>query len=558
MCVWSQSYRRGIPGVPLDPLRAERILAFLLGEGLVRRRGISTPRHASVEHLLRVHPPEYLRQLERPREIGETLCVPLTEEQAREALELQRLHVGGTIQATRLALRTGDVVAHLGGGFHHASPARGAGFCLFNDVAVAIKRLRARGFSRPVLVIDLDIHDGNGTRAAFADDPTVHTFSIHNTDWDECDAVASTAIPLGTGVDDDTLMETLRAALPRVIRAHRPGLVIYNAGVDAAADDPLGDWQLTAAGLLARDRLVVEMLRKLGNRPPIAVVLGGGYGDNAWRYQARFLGWLASGRVLQPPDVLDAALERVRGLEPESGDTDTNWLDWSITAEEMDSGIRPLPGRPALLLGLWSQRQVVELLERHGLLEQVRAKGFPHAAVQVEASAGLGETVRIWDDARRRHLLMELRVGRDARTMPGFELLHVEWLLLQNPRARFHRDRRPLPGQHHPGLGVFAEAVGWLAFLCERAGLDGVGFRSAHYFIVALGRRRLVFVNPRDKARWQAVRRAVGHLPPGEASRAVAEGRARDPDTGQPPDWSEVAMVLPISRRLRAELGKHR
>ena len=122
-------------------------------------------------------------------------------------LDLQRLMAGGTIQATRLALRTGGIAVHLGGGFHHAMPDAGLGFCVFNDVAVAIRRLRGRGFAEPVLVVDLDLHDGNGTRRIFADDPTVHTFSIHNDHWGDTEAVASTSIALGPGVE--------RRALPR-------------------------------------------------------------------------------------------------------------------------------------------------------------------------------------------------------------------------------------------------------------------------------------------------------------------------------------------------------
>ncbi|NIQ31009.1 MAG: histone deacetylase, partial [Acidobacteria bacterium] len=98
----------------------------------------------------------------------------------QEALDLSRLMAGGTIQATRMALRTGKVAVHLGGGFHHATPDEGMGFCVFNDAAIAVRRLRARGFREPILIVDLDLHDGNGTRAAFADDPSVYTFSIHN------------------------------------------------------------------------------------------------------------------------------------------------------------------------------------------------------------------------------------------------------------------------------------------------------------------------------------------------------------------------------------------
>src|SRR5690606_30822850 len=122
--------------------------------------------------------------------------------------------------------------------------------------------LRARQYRDPILVVDLDLHDGNGTRAAFLDDPAVHTYSIHNAPWDDATGVASTSIALGTDVGDAEYLETLRRTLPPIIRSHRPGLVFYIAGCDPATDDALGDWRISAEGMLARDRFVIETLRE--------------------------------------------------------------------------------------------------------------------------------------------------------------------------------------------------------------------------------------------------------------------------------------------------------
>jgi len=105
------------------------------------------------------------------------------------------------------------------------------GFCVFNDVAVAVARLRRNGYAAPVLVVDLDLHDGNGTREIFADDPTVHTFSLHNEHWGDTEAVASTSIALGAGVTDEVYLSTLGEALPAVFGVFRPGLVVYVAGL---------------------------------------------------------------------------------------------------------------------------------------------------------------------------------------------------------------------------------------------------------------------------------------------------------------------------------------
>jgi len=267
------AYTHGVGGGLMDPSRSAKILGFLTDEQLIRRHDVSRPLPASLENILRVHTQEYLETLSDPAVVSEILGVPLSEREAQQALDMVRLMTGGTIQATRLALRTHKVAVNLAGGFHHAAPDRGMGFCVFNDIAVAIQRLRARGFDEPVLVVDLDLHDGNGTRAAFADDPSVYTYSIHNAPWDEADAVASTSIVLGSDVGDDTFLATLRDTLPPIVERHRPGLVFYVAGVDGAAGDAVGDWRLSAEALLERDRFVVEQTRNGRQRVPLVVLL---------------------------------------------------------------------------------------------------------------------------------------------------------------------------------------------------------------------------------------------------------------------------------------------
>ena len=220
--VYDARYQHGLLGVPMDPLRGDKVLGTLEEAGLLSRKLLSEPRPASLHNLLRVHTPEYLQALQEPETLTRILGIEVPPDEVETTLDLQRLMAGGTIQATRLAMRTGGVALHLGGGFHHAMPDAGLGFCVFNDIAVAILRLRARGFEGPVLVIDLDLHDGNGTRRVFAADPTVHTFSVHNEHWGDTDAVESTSIALGAGVDDELYLQTLREALPPLIARLRP------------------------------------------------------------------------------------------------------------------------------------------------------------------------------------------------------------------------------------------------------------------------------------------------------------------------------------------------
>ncbi|HEV2752104.1 MAG TPA: histone deacetylase [Gemmatimonadales bacterium] len=564
--VYHAGYARTVAGVPIDPARADEILAFLLDRGLIRRRDVSPPIPASLENLLRVHTPAYLESIQDPATLTGIFGSPVRPEDVQQIIDLQRLSVGGTIQATRLALgRPGGsppIAVNLKGGLHHAAPNRGMGFCVFNDVAVAIRRLRARGFHEPVLVIDLDVHDGNGTRAVFSEDATVYTFSIHNHAWDDAPAVAATSIALGEGVRDDTYLAAVRDALPPVLAAHRPGLVVYIAGCDPAVDDRLGDWRITSAGLLERDRFVVEQVRGDGRRrrTPLVILPGGGYGPSAWRYSARFFAWLISGRVEEPPDDLELALTRFRPIarqfaEHSATHSSVDQSEWTLTEAELAEIAHGAAGQ-SRVLGHYSSHGLELLLERLGFFKQLRDRGFRHPVLDVTfGHAMVGETIRVYGDVERRDLVMELRVKRDRRVVPGMDVLYVEWLLLQNPRIAFGGRLAPLPGQEHPGLGMLGEVAAWLLVVCETLGLDGVAFEPAHYYTAALGQHRLRFLEPEDQARFEALREAVAGMSLADADRAIAQGRLVDAETGEPAPWRPALMVVPVSGRLKALIG---
>ena len=188
-----------------------------------------------------------------------------------------RAAVGGTLLAARLAREVG-VACNLAGGSHHAGPDTPSGFCLFNDVAVAIRVLQAEGAISRALVVDLDVHQGDGTARIFVGDPRVFTLSVHcRTNFPARKACSTRDVALEAGTGDADYLAALRQVLSEVVAAAGADIAFYNAGVDPHADDRLGRLALTDRGLAERDAFVLEALRRAGLA--VVCVVGGGYDE---------------------------------------------------------------------------------------------------------------------------------------------------------------------------------------------------------------------------------------------------------------------------------------
>lgn len=193
--------------------------------------------------------------------------------------------VGGTLLTAQLALAQG-LACNTAGGTHHAFPDFGSGFCIFNDVAIAIRHAQESGQIRRALVVDLDVHQGDGTAAIFRDDPEVFTFSMHcEKNFPFRKQRGSLDLGLPVGMEDDAYLHTLRRHLPAILDDFRPDLIFYNAGVDPHAEDSLGKLALSDAGLYARDHYVLSQGWQRGI--PVAGVIGGGYHRDHWRLARR-------------------------------------------------------------------------------------------------------------------------------------------------------------------------------------------------------------------------------------------------------------------------------
>lgn len=190
-------------------------------------------------------------------------------------VERTTMLTGGTLDATKHALVHG-IAGNIAGGTHHAHYGYGSGYCIFNDLAVSARWLQDQGLHR-ILVLDLDVHQGDGTATIFADDPHVYTVSVHCAkNFPFHKQKSNLDIPLHEGIEDKEYLRALDF-LPSLIASYRPQFVLYQGGVDGLKEDKLGKWNLTRAGLQKRNRLVYQLLSS--HSIPLVITMGGGYGE---------------------------------------------------------------------------------------------------------------------------------------------------------------------------------------------------------------------------------------------------------------------------------------
>lgn len=547
-----------VPGVIPD--RAELALGKLAHEGYLKSGDVRAARAAPFHQLREVHPAWYLEQTADPATLGHIFGLEPHVVDVDAMLDAQRLAVGGTVAATQ-AVASGTLTSafNLGGGFHHAAPEQGSGFCVYNDVAIALACLRRDGWDGHALIVDLDYHQGDGNLVAFCNDPAVFTYSIHGSVWSRVAAVADFGVCLPSGTGDGAYLQTLASTLPDIVRSHRPTVAFYLAGNDVLAGDHLGDFCLTPDGVLRRDRFVIELLRE--HQIGTVVTLAGGYSADAWRCSADLLAWLLSGHTVPwKRTSVDPRLHYNRiarrldtsKLQQDDGDP------WVLTEEELWQDLVESHHRSRKLLDYYSATGVEYALGRYGVLRKLRTKGFSNLRVEVDPKDPSHQVVRIsGDKGGSTHALAEIVVRLRHLDLPeGLEggeplrLLALEWMQLQDPTRDFTLERPALPGQDHPGLGLAYDVQELLIQACHRLGLDGLVSHPSRFHIAILCGPQYRFLDPTVEGRYRALQPRVAHLALDEASRAIEGGTIAWPD-GVAVTWDAKELVLPISPRLQ-------
>ncbi|MCA9596064.1 MAG: histone deacetylase [Myxococcales bacterium] len=512
-----------------EPRRSDLVAFHLLSVGAISDRDLRRPVRVRYEDLARVHTQEWLEQLNDPQVLGNVFAVDPSDVVVDEVLSTVRLACGGTLNAARASLGRRGPTMNLLGGFHHAGPSRGGGFCALNDIAVAVAALRAEGFKKRVVVVDLDAHPPDGLAECFEGDPSVWVGSLSGTSWGPMPSVDETALP--PDCDDDSYMAALSALLGRMPPA---GLVFVIAGGDVLAGDRLGGLSLSLMGARRRDLAVYRAIVDV----PSVWLPGGGYSSQAWRVLAGTALAICLESTEPIPEDADPLSTEFSAIAREIRRDE---LEGALVITEADlmSSLERRGHFTPRLLDFYTSEGLEYALSRYGVLEQLRRLGYGAFRVAVDRS-DQGDRMRVFAKAEgKEHLLIE--VVLEKRRVAEEDVLYVHWLTLRHPRGRFSDQRPRLPGQEEPGLGLAREAGQLLARTAERLGLAGIAFRPAWLHTAYAARYAMRFVDPGRQGRFEALLRDLASVPLKEATLAVAEGRVRL--NGEPYTWEADEMV---------------
>lgn len=536
--IWySPQYRLPIAGMEpatgMEPRRADLAAWYLVDRRVVPETSFQAPPAISYADMARVHTEEYLDSLTQPGTLARIFAASPQDVPIDECMRSVRLACGATLAAARDTLKTRVPALNLLGGFHHAGPAHGGGFCPLNDVAIAIGALRAEGFQGRICIIDVDAHQPDGTAECLRADPNAWIGSISGGSWGVLPNVDEIILPDG---EDHAYLEALRGLLSRM---PKPDLAFVVAGGDVLAGDKLGKLRLTLDGARQRDLLIATALDKV----PSVWLPSGGYTLEAWRVVAGS----AIALSLRTRAPMHSSYDPMRGRfrliarHLDAADLGESEFDMTDVAESL--GLRS--AGPRRFLGYYTAEGMEHALFRYGVLEQIHRLGYSDFRLTIE-SVALGDRFRLYGHAAgAEHLLVEAVL--EKQRVADEEVLYVHWLTLRHPVARFDARRPQLPGQEVPGLGMAREAGEMLARIAKRLGLAGVAFRPATFHMAYSARYRFRFVDDARQARFDALIRDLAPRSLLESTQAISRGRVRL--NGAPYSWEADLMVFWLKPR---------
>lgn len=541
------SFRVPIAGLEarlgIDPRRADNVLTWALNADVVAEADVFEANEAPWSVLRPVHDEAWLERLDDPRVVGRVLATDPRLLRVGAVVEMWRRGVGASVDGFAWALEHEARAVSLGGGFHHAFPAHGAGFCGLNDVAAAVVAARKQGFGGRIGIIDLDAHPPDGVAACLATDPAVSIASLAvEGAFEAVPGIVDTRLPQGTR--DETYLaalDVLLHAFPKV------DALIYIAGADPLVGDRFGAMAVTEEGLRERDRRVFHHFGAI----PCLVLPAGGYTPGAWRVFAGTVAEAAGSSVTVRPG-FDPLLVRTRQifrqLDPHALSGEDDWL----SDADLGLALGYVPPQDRRFLGHYTRAGMEYALSRYGLFANLARMGFDGLRLELRTDE---EPHQLWvfaDVDGKEERLIDLSLS--IRAVHDFKTLFVEWLSMRDPRVPFSPGRPRLPGQEAPGLGLAADVTQLLVRMAERLDLAGICLVPAHYHIAWMLRDRYVMVEPEARGRFLAIQRHLESLPLADATRLLAE-RGLDTESGERVFWNPAPMVLPLHASLRERLA---
>ncbi len=495
----------------LEPRRADFAIWYLLERRVVDLSDVREPVRVRYRDIARVHTCAYLESLSQPEALARIFAVDAHLIPVDEVMRSIRLACGGTLAAAKEALDTRSATLNLLGGFHHASPSSGGGFCVLNDIAIAIAVLRSEGFAEQIVVLDFDAHPPDGLADCLVNDPLVWVGSLSGSDWGPLPCVDETVLP--RRAEDHVYLDALERLLARM---PRPALAFVIAGGDVLAGDMLGMLGMTLAGARKRDLAVKKAMAGI----PSVWVPGGGYHRDTWKLLAGTGMALALDTETLIPETYDPLRARFTRIAQKITSESLEGEAW-ITNDDLAEALGMPSSQHYRLLDFYTAEGIEYALFRYGLSDHVRRLGYGAPRVVIDRTS-VGDRMRVYaEGGGAEHLIAELVV--EKQEAENVSVLYIHWLTLRHGMATFGSERPQLPGQEKPGLGLAREAGEMLLRMAERLGLKGVMLRPAWYHIAYAMRADFRFVDPARQGRFEALIRDLAGIPLREATQLVAQ-----------------------------------